>query len=154
MTANDTSFFGKPNLDEKTDSLEFSIRSADDRLWLSVHILNVRNTRPYVLDSETEGRITVLMGDSCDGAMGDLLGQGCRWYSSDFFAADCWAALRTIENGKIDGDITCSRLGANCPSGTGIRTAAGACADGERVEPISLTATFQLREPRTLLTMT
>ena len=151
MTANDTSFFGKPNLDEKTDSLEFSIRSADDRLWLSVHILNVRNTRPYVLDSQTEGRITVLMGDSCDGAMRDLLGQGCRWYSSDFVAADCWAALRTIENGKIDGDITCSRLGANCPSGTGIRTAAGACADGERVEPISLTATFQLREPRTLL---
>ena len=110
-------------------------------------LLNVRTTRPYFLDSETGGRITVLLGDTCNGSMGDLLGPGCRWYSSDFYHADCLAALETLDGKTVEGRINCGGLGANCPAGTGVRTASGACADGERYPPIAFRATFRLQEP-------
>jgi hypothetical protein len=151
LTAADTSFFGPANAGETSNALELSLRSADNSLWLSLHLLNVHQTRIYALDSDKEGRLTILIGESCDGGMGDLLGNGCRWYSSDFFHADCWAALETINGNTIEGHIKCRGLGANCPAGTGARTAMGACADGERHEPISLTATFYLGDPSSVL---
>lgn len=93
--------------------------SADNSLWLSIQILRVRTTRIYALDSEVEGRITLLVGAACD-AMGDLLGESCEWYSSDFFQDGCWAALRTLTETAIQGEIECRALGALCSDGSGV----------------------------------
>src|SRR5688500_12961761 len=57
LTPDDTSFFGQSNADEDTKALELSLRSADDNTWISLHLLNVKNTRLYALDSNDEGRL-------------------------------------------------------------------------------------------------
>ena len=104
-----------------------------------------------MLDSETEGSLTLLVGEICKGGMGDLLDGGCHWYQSVFYSSDCKATLATVNAKMIEGSVVCGALGANCPAGTGLRTSSGACMDGERYEPISLTATFRLQEPLNVL---
>lgn len=148
LAADDTAFYGPPSAGEKVNALEVSLRSADNRAWLSLHILDVRGARGYVLDSKTEGRLTLPLVETCNGAMGDLLGPGCRWYSSDFFSAGCTANLEVLHDDDISGSVTCRALGANCPTGTGLRDAAGACTDGERYTPVGLTASFRMRQPQ------
>ncbi len=147
LTSDDTAFFGAPNNEEKTNGLEVSLRSADNSLWLSMQILNVRTTRIYSLDSQVEGRVTLLVGTACDGAMGDLLGDSCDWYSSDFFQDGCWAALRTLTETAIQVDIECRALGALCSDGSGLQSPMPICNDGRQMKTVGFTATFRLEEP-------
>jgi hypothetical protein len=151
LTSDDVSFFGRANIDETTQTLELSLRSQASDVWLSLLLLNVRTTRIYVLDSQTEGSVTVLLGEICDGAMGDLLSPSCRWYSSDFYQENCYAAIETNDGAIIEGHVKCDALGANCPAGTGARGSTGACLDGERYSPIAFTATFRLQQPVSVL---
>ena len=89
LTAEDDAFYGPANRDEKVNSLFLSMRSEDDLVWVSVEVLDVDARDRHDLDSLTQGRLTVLLGESCDGGMGDFVGAGCRWYSSDFYQANC-----------------------------------------------------------------
>ena len=151
LTVDDTALFGPATEGERNDFLDLTLRSVDGRMFLSMQLL-VRGRGEVKFasfpPSETEeGRLTVLIGEACDAGMGDLLGRECLWYSTNFFSAECVARFQKVTNEQIIGTVECGSLGANCPGGTGVRDADGACADGERYEPISLEATLQLEEP-------
>jgi hypothetical protein len=153
LMPDDTAFFGPASAGEKASGLELSLRSADNLLWLQLQLLDVRNTRRYALDSKTDGRITLLIGETCDGGMGDLSGQACRWHSSDFYQDGCWAALKTISATTVSGQIECRTLGALCPDGSGVQSAAATCSNGQRMETAAFTATFRMVEPLSALEM-
>jgi len=147
LSREDVAFYGPANADEKSNTLNLSLRTTDDLVWVSVEVYGVNKRHRHQLDSETHGRLTLLIGETCDGAMGDLLGAGCRWYSSDFYHRDCTVEITTATREAVIGRVVCEAIGANCPSGTGVRTLDGACLDGERFGTISLSLRFSLTDP-------
>jgi hypothetical protein len=146
LTRDDVAFYGRANRDETSNTLLLSLRTQDDLVWVSLEVYEINPRKRHALDSETHGRLTLLLGETCDGAMGDLLGAGCRWYSSDFYEKDCSVEIERASRQEVSGRVVCGTLGANCSSGTGSRSTDGACSDGERLETISLSMRFHLSD--------
>jgi hypothetical protein len=111
LIRDDDAFYGPANGDEKANSLFWSVRPADDLVWLSLEVLDANARKRHLLDSEAQGRLTVLLGETCDGAMGHLLGAGCRWYSSDFYQKDCAVTLETASTQMVSGRVVCGPSG-------------------------------------------
>ena len=149
-SADDTNFFGPANIDETGNGLEFMMRSADGRYWLQVNLESVSREGKFD-DFQTDrgdGRITLTVGEICDGASGKLLDDACAWHSSDFYSSNCVVELTDIDDEAVRGRVECGALGSNCtPDSTGDRDPSGICRDRIRRPHIALAVTFELAQP-------